>query len=153
MPTEKQIAANRRNALKSTGPRTPRGKAFTRLNALRHGLRAAAGTPLGENLKELIQIRNQFMRSCPHQTAEQVRLLEQMATAHWLWLHWLSTETRVLGEVSSKPPASQIAILDRLSQRQARYERSFTKAYRQYQRSRRLRPHAIGFDHLVYPGN
>jgi hypothetical protein len=32
MTTEKQIAANRRNALKSTGPRTPEGKAKSALN-------------------------------------------------------------------------------------------------------------------------
>jgi len=38
MATEKQIAANRRNAKKSTGPRTQEGKARSRMNALRHGL-------------------------------------------------------------------------------------------------------------------
>lgn len=42
MATEKQIAANRRNALKSTGPRTPEGKARSRWNALKHGILAKA---------------------------------------------------------------------------------------------------------------
>src|SRR5687768_15654192 len=40
MATERQIAANRKNALKSTGPRTERGKAIASLNAVQHGLRA-----------------------------------------------------------------------------------------------------------------
>jgi hypothetical protein len=38
MTSDKQIAANRKNALESTGPRTPEGKDAVRLNALRHGL-------------------------------------------------------------------------------------------------------------------
>lgn len=40
MTSERQAAANRRNALRSTGPNTPEGKEHAKLNALRHGLRA-----------------------------------------------------------------------------------------------------------------
>ncbi|MFC1737810.1 hypothetical protein ACFL1G_02025 [Planctomycetota bacterium] len=40
MSTEAQILANRRNAQKSTGPRTPRGKAIVSQNAITHGLSA-----------------------------------------------------------------------------------------------------------------
>lgn len=43
MASEKQIAANRRNATRSTGPRTLSGKARSRTNALRHGLAASLG--------------------------------------------------------------------------------------------------------------
>ncbi len=38
MATEKQIAANRANAQKSTGPKTAAGKLKSRRNAYRHGL-------------------------------------------------------------------------------------------------------------------
>ncbi len=38
MPTEKQIIANRLNAQKSTGPRTPQGKTIASQNALTHRL-------------------------------------------------------------------------------------------------------------------
>jgi len=43
MATDKQIAANRQNALRSTGPRTPLGKARSRANSLRHGLLSKVG--------------------------------------------------------------------------------------------------------------
>ena len=38
MTSDKQIQANRQNALKSTGPKTPEGKAAVRHNGLKHGL-------------------------------------------------------------------------------------------------------------------
>jgi len=37
----KRLLANRRNALKSTGPRSARGKALSSRNALKHGLAAS----------------------------------------------------------------------------------------------------------------
>jgi hypothetical protein len=42
MATEQQIAANRRNAVKSTGPRTSAGKMRVRGNSYRHGLSVGA---------------------------------------------------------------------------------------------------------------
>lgn len=38
MTSEKRLAANRRNAQRSTGPRTPQGKDQSRQNSLKHGL-------------------------------------------------------------------------------------------------------------------
>jgi hypothetical protein len=40
MATTRQTAANRRNATRSTGPRTAAGRAISRRNALKHGLTA-----------------------------------------------------------------------------------------------------------------
>lgn len=138
MATEKQIAANRRNALKSTGPRTARGKAVTRFNALRHGLDAAAVIPRDANLKELAQIRRGYYRSSPHQTAAQVRLLDQMANAEWQLRYWELIETRVLNEAieAGAGHLRQLTLMNRFSKRQARYHRAFIKAYREYQRVR-----------------
>ena len=42
MTSERKVAANRRNAARSTGPRTQGGRATAARNALRHGLRSAS---------------------------------------------------------------------------------------------------------------
>ena len=52
MATEAQIEANRANAQKSTGPRTPEGKAAVSQNAITHGLLARAGVLPGEDVQE-----------------------------------------------------------------------------------------------------
>ena len=46
--SEARIAANRANALKSTGPKTPEGKLASRANALTHGL-TGAGVVIAES--------------------------------------------------------------------------------------------------------
>jgi len=49
MTSEKRIQANRRNAQRSTGPRTPEGKARSRCNGLKHGLTGAGIVLAGED--------------------------------------------------------------------------------------------------------
>jgi len=44
MSSQKRLAANRRNAKRSTGPRTQPGKSRSRANAVRHGLSSRALT-------------------------------------------------------------------------------------------------------------
>jgi hypothetical protein len=65
MTSPKQVRANRRNALKSTGPKTREGKDVARLNAMKHGLLSqeillpgedeAVLKELGERLREELQ--------------------------------------------------------------------------------------------------
>ena len=51
MATERQIAANRRNSARSTGPRSEGGKAVSRANATKHGL-AGASAMVGPGLSD-----------------------------------------------------------------------------------------------------
>jgi hypothetical protein len=59
MTSERQKAANRANALHSTGPKTQEGKAVVRLNALRHGLLTRDVVLPGENADAFEDLLNQ----------------------------------------------------------------------------------------------
>ena len=59
MTSERQIAANRANALHSTGPKTPEGKAAVRHNALRHGVLARDVVLPEEDLDAFEDLLNQ----------------------------------------------------------------------------------------------
>ena len=52
MTSYRQIEANRRNALKSTGPKTEAGKRTSRCNAVRHGLTAETVLSALENAED-----------------------------------------------------------------------------------------------------
>ena len=62
MATDAQIEANRRNAMLSTGPRTPEGKDVSRRNALKHGL-AGAGDVLHDDDFGLVAERTDAYRA------------------------------------------------------------------------------------------
>ena len=49
MASPAQMAANRANAQKSTGPRSAEGKSASRFNALQHGVDAASPVIPGAN--------------------------------------------------------------------------------------------------------
>ena len=47
-----QLAANRRNAQKSTGPKTPAGRGVSKMNALKHGILSKEAVVRGRCIKE-----------------------------------------------------------------------------------------------------
>jgi hypothetical protein len=83
MSTEKQIAANHRNAQLSTGPRTPDGKARSSLNALTHGLTAAQILIPSESADDFESHAASFRdRFAPVDSVESF-LVDQMIVAAW----------------------------------------------------------------------
>ena len=123
MATIKQIEANRRNALKSTGPRSPEAKAAVRMNALRHGLRARTVVLPAENSQEFHQLCNDLETEWQPQSRTEHFYVEQMAISQWkLTRVELAEKSIVTQEVSAK---TQIPLLDKLWQCQGRLERSF----------------------------
>ena len=57
MASEKQVAANRANAKRSTGPKTVAGKALSRMNAYKHGLTAETNVIGDEDPSEFDRLR------------------------------------------------------------------------------------------------
>jgi hypothetical protein len=142
MSTLKQIEANRRNALLSTGPKTPEGKAAVRLNALRHGLRAHTVVLPGENPEKFHQLCEDLEAEWQPQTRTEQLYVEQMAVSQWKLKRMEIAEASLL--VQKFGAKNQIPLLDRLWQAEARLERSFTRAQRELERlqkSRREQPH------------
>ncbi|QOV91262.1 hypothetical protein [Humisphaera borealis] len=81
--SERRLAANRANALKSTGPRTPEGKARVAFNALTHGITALTVLLPDEDPQELDDIRACFdLAYAPATPVEQV-LVEQLISLTW----------------------------------------------------------------------
>src|ERR671920_1687092 len=83
MTSEKQVQANRRNALKSTGPKTPEGKEAVRLNANKHGLRSQEVLLPGED-EEALKGLDENLRAELQPVGEMENLLvDNIVAAHW----------------------------------------------------------------------
>ena len=135
--SEKQHAANRRNASLSTGPATPEGKAVTRLNALRYGLRARSILLPGENAEEYQQLCADLESEWKPQSRTEQLWLEQMAVAQWKLARLEVGERSIFAQ--GMPAEKQMALLDRFSTQRSRLERSFKQAMhelRQLQKTR-----------------
>jgi hypothetical protein len=83
MSTEAQIAANRANALKSTGPVTPEGKARSSQNALCHLSLARSVLTRAESREHFSEFVAGFYAEYQPCTATEVALVDAMATARW----------------------------------------------------------------------
>src|SRR5205085_3711979 len=83
MATEKQIAANRENAQKSTGPKTPEGRAAVRLNGIKHGLTASALVLRGESESDFENLLDSMQAEHQPSTATEEALVTQIAMATW----------------------------------------------------------------------
>ncbi len=83
MATAKQIEANRRNASRSTGPRTAEGKAASRFNALNHGLRASQLALPHESNEEVQAFVDAIIEAVSPRDAMEAELACEIATLSW----------------------------------------------------------------------
>jgi hypothetical protein len=80
MTTQKQIEANRKNAQKSTGPKTDEGKKVCRSNAMKHGLTARLLLPPGMEIAAIQERAGMWNTSFHPFEAFDVWLVESVAT-------------------------------------------------------------------------
>ena len=83
MTSEKQDQANRRNALKSTGPKTPEGKTAVRHNALRHGLLSRDILLPGEDEAALIELGEHLWDELQPVGALESLLVNRVISSTW----------------------------------------------------------------------
>jgi hypothetical protein len=83
MTTFRQIEANRRNAHKSTGPKTAAGKERSRRNAIRHGLTAETVIGPLEDAEDYRQFEAAVIADYDAQSAVERELVLRLASFLW----------------------------------------------------------------------
>jgi hypothetical protein len=86
--SQRRVEANRKNALRSTGPKSRQGKDVASRNSLRHGLLAKSAVimrgPAKENQAEFDELLNGLHDYfCPLGTAEEL-LVQEIAVSYWM---------------------------------------------------------------------
>jgi len=101
MTSFKQIEANRRNALKSTGPQTQEGKERARCNAVRHGLTAETVISALEDAEDYKAFEAAIIADYDAQSAVERELLLRVASLLWR-LRRATTIERGLFEIQAE---------------------------------------------------
>src|SRR5262249_62182501 len=102
MTSYRQIEAKRRNALKSTGPRTEAGKEISRCNAVRHGLTAETVIDALEDAEDYTEFERAITADYDAQSAVERELVLRLASLLWRLRRATMMETGLFDLVS--PP-------------------------------------------------
>ncbi len=94
--SEQRLAANRANALKSTGPKSKNGKSVACLNATRHGLLSSRLLLDDEEPAEFQRLLAELDAALHPHGAVELALLERIAVAMWRQRRLVTAETAAL---------------------------------------------------------
>ena len=83
MATAKQIAANRLNSQKNTGPRTAPGKAVSRFNALKHGIFAVHQILFDETAEDLAELSAEYHEHHSPANSDEILLVDTLVHTEW----------------------------------------------------------------------
>jgi hypothetical protein len=96
MTSIEQINSNRKNALKSSGPKSSRGKAIASFNAIQHGVLTSRMLIEGEDSGAFERLLTQLRADLEPEGLLEEILVERIAAAIWRQRRLLSAETAVL---------------------------------------------------------
>ena len=106
--TSKKIDSNRKNARKSTGPRSEQGKKVSRWNALKHGLLAKEVVIRNGKRKETSAgikfLLGQLSESLEPRGILEEMLVEEIAVSYWRWRRALRCEAGEITAAQNIPP-------------------------------------------------
>jgi len=151
MPTPRQIEANRLNAQKSTGPRTPEGKAVSSMNALKSGLDAESQFVAGEDRSEFAQLQHEYFERFQPATPEERFQVDNLLRNEWvlrrlfraeaqLWEYYTVRADRSEGTPLGEALVAGNEAFRRLQRRITLAERSYKEAFAELERLQRVRP-------------
>ena len=106
MSSYRQIEANRRNALKSTGPKTEAGKNASRCNAVRHGLTAETVIGELEDTEDYKAFEAAVTADYDAQSAVERELVLRLASVFWRLRRAMTMETglfEIQGQLRDHP--------------------------------------------------
>ncbi len=139
-PTRTRAEINRANAQHSTGPRTPEGKAVSRLNATTHGLTAQVNALVGEeDPDEFLKFRQRMFRDLAPFGPQETSLAEAIVAQHWRLQRIPSVEAHIL--TLSAHAAADLAKLGLYEQRLLRVINQASASLLQLQTARRTADH------------
>jgi hypothetical protein len=138
MSSLKKIAANRRNAQRSTGPRTPEGKSASSHNSFRTGIYAAAETVLPhEDPKAIAALAAEYYAHYQPQAPAERCLVDCLVSDEWLLRRFRRIEgelisdnvTSITGDTRPLGEAYDMVdnVLDRLQRRINATRKSYLK--------------------------
>jgi hypothetical protein len=141
MASEAQVAANRRNAEKSTGPKTARGKAAAARSALSHGLTAERVICFDETEADFAAFAEGLRAALDPADPVEVQLAERIALCAWRLRRAYRVEAELFNAFRKTQPQfndTEIAtVFDCATMQMAaltRYETALDRALNQAQR-------------------
>ena len=111
MSSQAQILANRRNALKSTGPRSPHGKAATSQNAVKHALFTRQAVISSECQADFDLYRDQILDELAPSSPMESILAERIVTLSWRLKRASRIQNQTIDALNARNTSSPLAKL------------------------------------------